>query len=316
MNNNTTTTYFCPVLGCTHSADNTNAQFPSKLALLRHLNTPAHKTTHRLTDLSHCVPLGIFHCCCLTCPSVPRTFFPSIRALTIHSNASHPKPPHISPHNILPRHDPHHPPSPLEIASHTLHCFSHTSVVNHWEHGLTFISNTYDHEPPDFRTTWRHFLKSRYKASFFNLKTSIISAITASYSASPSNATLAPFWWLLLHLDMLIFAPSTTQQCNNVPIQSCIHYRIAAAFARDIKYLFKMAMSVRRLTQNFKSTSTSHQCTQRAADSDGYHTAVSRACGTHTIATIGPDNITHVNKLYTQPIPNRGHPPHNTTNSH
>jgi len=316
MNDNTTTTYFCPILGCPHSADNTITPFPSQLALLRHLNTLAHKTTHHLTDLSRCVPARIFHCCCSTCPSSPRTFFPSIRALTIHNNASHPNPPPISPHNIPPRDNPHSPLSPLEIATHTLHCFSHASVVNHWEHGLTFISNTYDHEPPDFRTTWRHFLKGRNKASFFNLQTSIISAITTSYSATSSNTTSAPFWWLLLHLDMLIFAPSTTQQRNNTSIQSCIHDRIAAAFAGDIEYLFETAMQARRLSQNSKSTSTSHHCAQRAADSDDYRTAVSRACESHTVATIGPDNIAHVKKLYTQPVPDRGHPPLDTTNPH
>jgi hypothetical protein len=75
-------------------------------------------------------------------------------------------------------------------------------------------------------------------------------------------------------------------------------------------------MRVRRISQNSKSTSTSHRCAQRATDSDNYRTAVSRACKSHTVATIGPHNITHVNRRYTQPVPDRDHPPHDTTNPH
>ncbi len=115
---------------------------------------------------------------------------------------------------------------------------------------------------------------------------------------------------------MLIFAPSTSQQRHTESIQNCIRDRIEAAFAGDIEYLFESAMAVRRLTQNSKSTSTSHRCAQRAADADDYHTTVARACTSQTVATIGPHNITHLHKLYTPPVPNRNHPaptvPHQT----
>ena len=197
----------------------------------------------------------------------------------------------------------------VNIATQFLHHFSLNNTLNHWGHGIPFISNTYDHEPPDFRTTWRHLLKGRNKASFVNLQTSIIRAIVASYTSTTCNTTSAPFWWLLLHLDMLIFAPSTSQQRNNDSIQSCIRDRIEAAFAGDIEFLFESAMNVRRLTQNSKATSSSHRCAQRAADADDYRTAVARACASQTVATIGPHNIAHVKKLYTAPVPPRHHPP-------
>ena len=67
-------------------------------------------------------------------------------------------------------------------------------------------------------------------------------------------------------------------------------------------------MRVKRLTQNSKPTTSPSRCAQRAADSDDYRTAVARACSSQTIATIGPDNITHVDKLYTPPVPDRLHP--------
>ena len=48
---------------------------------------------------------------------------------------------------------------------------------------------------------------------------------------------------------------------------------------------------------------------QLAADSDDYRTAVSRACSSQSIATIGPHNISHVHNLYTVPVPPRQFPP-------
>ena len=206
--------------------------------------------------------------------------------------------------------------SQLHIATTSLYASSPRQTANHWPHAIAFISTAYDHEPPDFRTTWRHFLKGRNKASFVTLQSAIIRAIASSYSQPAGHTTSAPFWWLLLHLDMLIFAPTTKQQRDNDTIQSCIRDRIDAAFSGDIEFLFESAMRVKRLTQNSKPTTSSNRCAQRAADSDDYRTAVARACSSQTIATIGPHNIAHVNKLYTPPVPDRLHPDPSSHTAH
>ncbi len=76
-------------------------------------------------------------------------------------------------------------------------------------------------------------------------------------------------------------------------------------------------MQVKRLTQNSKSTYTgNNRSAQRATDTDSYSTAIALACSSQLIATIGPDNILHVNKLYTPPVPDRGHPDPNTASLH
>ena len=187
MNSNSAHLYFCPIPGCTHLDSATTTPFPSKLALLRHLNSVAHRPTHHLTDLSQCTRLDIFHCCCTSCPSSPRTFFPSLRSLTIHTDALHSPPTH----NVSTPggHAPH--PASLDIRSLQVtiatqfpHQFSLNNTLNHWDHGISFISTSYDHEPTDFRTTWRHILKGRNKASFVNLQTSIIKAIVTSYNTT------------------------------------------------------------------------------------------------------------------------------------
>ena len=129
-------------------------------------------------------------------------------------------------------------------------------------------------------------------------------------TSCPSLDDSAPFWWLLFHLDMLIFAPASKKQRNGLSIHATIRDRIDAAFCGDIAFLFSSAMQVRRLTQNSSSTyANPRNHAQLAADNDDFRTAVSRACASQSVASIGPHHIVHVNKLYTQPVPPLGHPP-------
>ena len=313
--------YRCPIPGCKHSSTGTEPPFTTKQALLHHINAPSHRNTHHLTSLPCCTTSDIYQCCRSDCPSSQKRFFPSLRSLQIHNNTYH-KPPtptttcHATTHHDTPSHPRTTATTQLHIATTTLFASSTGSTSNHWPHGLSFIERAYTHEPPDFRTTWRHFLKGRNKASFITLQSAVIQAIVSSYTTTDDNTTSAPFWWLLLHLDMIIFAPSTKHQRNDDTIQACIRDRIEATLAGDIEYVFESAMQVTRLSQNSRPTTSSNRCAQRAADSDDYHTAVARACSSQTIATIGPHNIKHVDKLYTTPVPDRGHPTNSPATPH
>jgi len=114
---------------------------------------------------------------------------------------------------------------------------------------------------------------------------------------------------------MLIFALSTRKQRSDSSIQNTIRNCIDAAFCGDIAYLFNLAMNVQRLTQNTHPTYIGKNCSaQLAADNNEYRTAVSLACSSKSIATIGFHNISHVNKLYTQPVPPQSHQ-HPTTST-
>jgi len=132
--------------------------------------------------------------------------------------------------------------------------------------------------------------------------------VTANTNRSSIDNT-APFWWLLLHLDMLIFAPSTRHQCSDSSTQGTIRDRIDAAFSGNIAYLFNLAMQVQWLMQNTRPTYIGkNRSAQLAANDDQYRTAVGLACSSQSIATIGPHNISYVNKLYTQPVTPCNHP--------
>jgi hypothetical protein len=54
----------------------------------------------------------------------------------------------------------------------------------------------YHHEPPDFRTTWCHLIRSRNLSAFSNLQASIIRAIVKANTTCDSIDCSAPFWWL------------------------------------------------------------------------------------------------------------------------
>ena len=294
---------FCPIRGCTHSIDGVHPPFLTRTTLIRHLHTPSHSSTHHLVDHTQCATAGIYTCCSSSCPSSPKIFFSSLRALHDHRITLHPPPPTPPP---IPT-DP--PSNPFDISSHLLHSHSPPHIANHWAHGLEFISTVYDHEPPDFRTTWCHLIRSRNKSSFSNLQAAIIRAIVTANTNCDTIDASAPFWWLLLHLDMLIFAPSTRHQRSEASIHGTIRDRIDAAFSGDIAFLFNSAMQVQRLTQNSRPAYIGHnRHAQLAANDDQYRKAVGLACSSQSIATIGPDNISIVNKLYIDPVPPRNHP--------
>jgi hypothetical protein len=157
---------------------------------------------------------------------------------------------------------------------------------------------------------WHHLILSQNLSAFSNLQAAVLRAIVVSTMACASIDNSAPFWWLLFHLDMFIFALATNHQRQGLSIHGSIRDRIDAAFCGGIAFLFESAMQVRCLTQNSSPTYVNPKCNaQLAADNDDYQTAFSRACASQSIATIAPHNLAHVQKLYTEPVPALGHPP-------
>ena len=76
--------FFCPIRGCPHSTDGDKAPFLTRTTLIRHLHTPIHSSTHHLVNHTRCANAGIYTCCTSSCPSSPKIFFSSLRALHDH----------------------------------------------------------------------------------------------------------------------------------------------------------------------------------------------------------------------------------------
>ena len=106
---------------------------------------------------------------------------------------------------------------------------SYPTQPNQWTEALAFIAENYEHDPPDFRSSWYKFLRNNNKKHFYALIVDIIKAIlAASASHDPSNTSNpfpvnpAPFWWLLLHVSMLILAPMAKDNLSEESIKNTI----------------------------------------------------------------------------------------------
>ena len=113
---------------------------------------------------------------------------------------------------------------------------------------------------------------------------------------------------------MLVFVPSTSNQCDSQSINNTIKHRINAIFSGNIEHVYEMAISSTCHSQNIAPTSLGHNRTaQKATDSDQFRTAVQRATTTTSVTSIDTSKIALVNILYT-PCP-RPKPPSPTTAS-
>jgi hypothetical protein len=252
-----------------------------------------------------CSTVGIYSCTQQDYPTAPTRFFCSLHKFTQHNIIHHPPPltQLLTPTELPPT----IPTTALDISTSIFYADCDSGSHNLWDHGILFILNTTDHHPPDFQSTWCRHLKHRNRSNFLRLKDHTIQAITTMYALS-IDSTL--FWWLLFYLDMLVLAPSTATQRSHKSIHKTIRNRINSILSGDIEYVYNIAMTCTRHSQNNTPTSIGHNHTaQKVADSNQCRTAIARATTSTSVDPIDNSNIHIVKKLYTQPVPTQGHPP-------
>ena len=121
-----------------------------------------------------------------------------------------------------------------------------------WPDALQFIATNYKPNPPSFRSGLHQFLNRRNKTDFETLQVALIRAIITSSKQltnttnTPAwNSSPAPFWWMLIHLDMLILA---LKPPDNYPAVSSITNRIRERInifhMGQLKILWEDAMAV------------------------------------------------------------------------
>jgi hypothetical protein len=296
----------CPIPGCRHSCARPNQQFSSQSTLLCQLNQDNHQTTYHLANQSICSTVGIYSCTQQDCPTAPTRFFYSLHKLTQHNIIHHPLPPtQLHTPTELP---PTIPTTALNISTSIFYADCDSGSHNLWDRGISFILNTTNHHPPNFQSTWHCHLKHRNHSNFLCLQDHTVQAITTGYALSIDST---PFWWLLFHLNMLVLAPSTDSQRSHKSIHKTIRNRINSILSGDIEYVYNIAMTCTRHSQNNTPTSIGHNhTTQKAADSDQFRTAIAQATTSTSVAPIDNSNSHIVKKLYsTQPVPTQGHSP-------
>ena len=187
----------CPITGCKHSREGSLQPFRTLTTLIRHLHSHDHSQSQHLLDYSICHEINLYSCSHHNCLYRPRRFFHSKRALIDHNSTFH----------QLPRPNPN-----ATLSSIIFNCHSNSHLHNNWDQGTSFILDHYDHDPPPFRTTWRLFLKGNNHKRFYTIQAKIIESIIKSQSLDAAT----PYWWLLVHLELLILAPTSK---NNVTMK-------------------------------------------------------------------------------------------------
>ena len=301
--------FACPIVGCPHYPQGHGPKFSSLSNLIRHLKGEDHTNSHHLLNHTICNEIKLYRCTHHTCTTNPDKYFQSKRALDDH-NATH----HTVP--TPPLHHTEDNDTTITPMSYTDIIFNHPgseTMINKWTHGLRFISENYNTHRPHFRSTWRRFLKRNNKLKFYHTLSQIITAIVHSNTTGNSE----PFWWLLLHFEMLILAPTPHHARGNKTIKQIINERLKDFQQGDIsKLLNDTTFNTNWNPSSPRPTSRiGNNAAQMAADADNYRTAIARACTDNKIAIINDDNISIVKKLYPSPqqhIETNHIPPTNT----
>ncbi len=203
----TNSNYPCPITSCSHSKTSKSKPFSTITTLIQHLHSKNHKHSQHMVDLSICRDINLYCCSHHTCLSNPKRFFARKQELISHTSKYHSIPPINN--TLQPQ------PPPNDLTTTIFNSLPNEHLLNHWTTGINFIQNNYDHPPPNFRTTWRHLVSGNNEKRFLTLQSKIIETIIQSTVESSSS-----FWWLLIHLELLIFAPTSRRKRNYTSMTS------------------------------------------------------------------------------------------------
>jgi hypothetical protein len=192
-----------------------------------------------------------------------------------------------------------------------------------WSTAFDFITSRQAVQPPNFRHTWLHFLKHRNAAAFTSIQAGLLRAISLAHASQGPSCDPTPFWWLFLHLELLLLHPTSSNNRDGESIQSTIAARIASFQDGHIEELWTSATAI---VSSPTSTSPptpgpTNKAIQHSADSDNWRTAYNRACSNQQKATISTSNEGLIHDLYVPPYApihptNQPTTPHPTPQQH
>ena len=277
----------CPVIGCPHYPRGNGPKLHSLTTLIRHLKGKDHKKSRHLLDHNICNEIKLFRCTHSDCSDNTDIFFHSQTCLDEHNKTRHP--------NLRPTSN-----GMTSFEDYTNIIFlqpGSNTLTNNWNSGTEFILHNYDSPRPHFRSTWRRYLSGNNRTKFYKIMSNIIKAIIKSNETNDS----AVFWWLLLHYEMLILAPTQNDaDDDNINQKSIIRQRLIDFQSGNIERLLNNSSF--NTNWNQSSPRPPHRkgnsAAQLAADGDNYRTAITRACTFNKIATITDENQPTVQNLY------------------
>ena len=166
----------CPIRGCKHADDGHHRRkFSSTSVVTRHLAGDKHDNSRHLIDHALCQEVGIYTCSHHLCPASPKLFFPSQAALNRHNTHHHPaltapinqQPSTTSNPSTTYTYEATQAPrlatnltnnypttANISLCNLFLHSPAKTyASTDQWPADLDHTNGTYNHDPPDFRST-------------------------------------------------------------------------------------------------------------------------------------------------------------------
>ncbi|EJK62496.1 hypothetical protein THAOC_16889 [Thalassiosira oceanica] len=275
--------------------------FPSLEDLLQHDRTH-HPTAPPRTSTHTSPPSHRTH------PATPPTTAPAARVSPSPPVLRVPRAPTLETHSGTATADPNANPNLALCNTLFSPPEADPAQPSSWEDALQFLASP-SHQPPAFRTNWYHFLKRRHQHEFYDVFYCIIQAINiASARSDPADtdwkSSASGFYWLLVHLEHLILAPTNKTDRNGESIQQTIRRRLAWFRQGRIRDLHAEASRVSSwVNVGDRPARDGRRDAQEAADNDNFKSARDRACNPPPVAQVGNNNFASVTDLYSEPHP-------------
>ena len=123
------------------------------------------------------------------------------------------------------------------------------------------------------------------------------------------QTSAAVFWWLLVHLESLVCAP-TPEHVRDASIQETMKERITQIRCGNIQSVYEEAMRITSWTSgDDRPDRNENKAAQEAANCDNWRSAKARAVSPNLVAPMGDDNIETIEALYSKPHPPLDLPP-------
>ena len=118
-----------------------------------------------------------------------------------------------------------------------------------------------------------------------------------------------PWWWLIIHLEQLLLAPSPKESRKETHIPNLIRRRISMFRSGWIQALYDEAHAVTSLTQRERENTLRHKPPSvtedvlHAANNNNFKSAYNRLCKDTPVASVHQDNIQYIQALFPPATP-------------
>ena len=280
--------FICPFNNCPDKRQKHKASFKSILNLRDHLES-SHKSHIASIDKSWFTENNLF--CCQTCKE---RIFLNKRYLGTHTVKEH-QGANDTPNSVM--------------LKNTFYTSDKPAFESKWKYAIPWIGLNLKPNPTSFRQTLWDKASPKHRRHLATIMLQLMENIPFASSRDEDIGTgiewsATPWWWLIIHLEQLIFAPKPPK--SNDSINKCITRRFAKFHCGLIAELHAEALMIESWspsTKNSKPPSVSEKNVMAALDVDNLRSGYTRLCKEAPVETMHDDNIKIIEALFPPKLP-------------